>query len=110
MSLLIKEGDYIKKLELEEIIFFTKHENKVIAHTDSDEIKINSTLYHISEMTKNTGSFLRSHKSYIININLITDISRFSQRTYNVRFKNTKKCAYITDKNFKILTSNLDYI
>lgn len=102
-NLLIRSRDYIENIELDEIYFFTKRQGKVIGVLKDRRIELATSLYSLNELIGKNQFFFRSHKSFIINIRKISDISKFSDKTYNVRFKDIKDMAYITQKNLKIL-------
>lgn len=102
-NLFVKSRDYIQNIELDEIYFFTKQNSKVIGVLKDSKIELAISLYSLYELIGKDQIFFRSHKSFIINIRKISDISKFSDKTYNVRFKGIKDMAYITQKNLKIL-------
>lgn len=101
-DLFVKTKDYLQRIELDEIYFFTKQNGKVIGVLKDSKIELAVSLYHLNDLIKKEH-FFRCHKSFIININKIEDISKFSSKTYNIRFKGIKEVAYITQKNLKNL-------
>lgn len=109
-ELFIKKDDYIKRIELNEIICFTKTNNKVIAITMEGSIEINSSLYYLSEILGKTGNFIRCHKSFIVNVNKIDKIYKYNNKTYNICFKGTNYQAFITQRNLKMLSEKFSVI
>ena len=110
-SIFIKTKDeFLKKVDLDLVYFFTKFGRKVIIYYSNRTDEMNTTLYHIYELLKNNKNFLRSHKSYIININFIDKISKYTNKTYNVQFKGTKYQAFITSNSLKLLSEKIKII
>lgn len=54
----------------------------------------------LEEKLSDTG-FLRSHKSYLINVSKIKSIEPYGRWTYVVKFKGTQKDALITKEHFE---------
>lgn len=90
-------------IELDEVYFFTKQNGKVIGILRNSKIELPMSLYYLNDLIKKEQYFFRCHKSFIINIKKIADISKYSSKTYNIRFKDIEDMAYITQKNLKIL-------
>ncbi len=99
----IRSKDYLQRIELDEIYFFTKEKYKVVGIMKNNKIELSTSLYNINQLISDNISFFRCHKSYIININKIEAISKFGNKTYNIKFRGIKDMAYITEKSLKIL-------
>lgn len=99
----IKKNSELSRLEINEIYFFCKINNKTIAVTKNSKIEINCSLYSISTLLEKTPFFMRTHKSYIVNIHKIEKIAKYNNRTYNLRFKGIDEVAYCTLSSYKIL-------
>lgn len=102
-DIFIKSGEKLTKFELDEIYFFTKKDNKTIAVFKNDYIEVNTSLYDISNLLGKDPSFLRTHKSFIVNRNKIKTITKYTENTYNIKFLDIKLEAYITKKNLKLI-------
>ena len=100
-KLFIKKGDIFKYVNSEDFYFFTRVSNKTFAITKDGSIEIHASLNYINEIMG--SEFLRTHKSFLINVNKIDSISRFTDRTYNIKFVGIRDQAYITNENMKIL-------
>ena len=100
----IKDCNELRRIDINEIYYFYKENNKTVAITKNSKIEINKSLYSISTLLEKNPFFLRTHKSYIVNVHKIEKISKFNNRTYNIHFKEIKNIAYCTHKNFKILS------
>ncbi len=106
-DLFIKNINEIQRIEMSEIFYFTKCKHKTIAVTKDSSIEINNSLYSISALLEKNTMFFRTHKSYIVNIHKIQHISKFNNRTYNIKFKGIEDTVYCTQKNLNILTKRI---
>lgn len=106
-DIFIRNKDCLQKIELDEVYFFTKKNNKVIAVLKNNYLELSTSLYNLTELIASNNNFFRCHKSFIININKISNINKFNNKTYNINFKDIKDKAYITQKNLKILTEKI---
>ncbi len=102
-TVFIKAENLLIKMDLDNIYFFTKYQNKVVAVTTKGIIEANNTLYNISNTLNNNKHFIRTHKSFIVNCRLINSISKYTQNTYIIGFNNTKQKAFMTKANLKLL-------
>jgi two-component system, LytTR family, response regulator len=109
-ELFTKKGSCLQKLELNEIYFFTKRNNKVFAVLKESSIEIGTSLYYLSEIIGKNQNFFRCHKSFIINLTKINEISKFSNKTYNISFRGIKDEAFITQRNLKILSERISIV
>ncbi len=102
-KLLIKNEDYLQAVEVDEVYFFTMEKGRVIAVLKNSRIELTASLYLVNELLSRTQSFLRCHKSYVVNVRKIEKISRYNNKTYNIKFRDIKEQAYITEANLRIL-------
>lgn len=100
----VKSNNELRRIEMNEIYYFSKDNNKTVAVTKNSRIDLNISLYSISTLLERNPTFFRTHKSYIVNINKIEQIIKFENRTYNIKFKGIEDIAYCTQKNLKILS------
>lgn len=103
----IKSNNELRRIDINEIYYFYKSDNKTIAVTKNSKIEMNIPLYSISSSLEKYSFFLRIHKSYIVNIHKIEKINKFNNRTYNLQFKGIEDIVYCTHKNLKILSDKL---
>ncbi len=89
--ILVKIGNKLKLIEFSEIICITalKEYSKIITGDNSNIIVRKSLRKWIKTLP--TESFLRIHRSTIININYIEEITKINERTYTVHLKNIKE-------------------
>lgn len=97
--LLLKSKDLLIKIDLDDIYYFTKQQNKVLAITKNKAVKVNNTLYNISNVLTKNSNFIRTHKSFIVNSRQIKSIEKYSQNIYVIKFKNVEHQAFITKSN-----------
>lgn len=102
-DIFIRSNDYLHRIELDDVYFFTRHNGKVIAVLKNNRAELSISLYALNELIGKSKYFFRCHKSYIVNIRKIKDISKYSDKTYNIRFNDIKDVAYITQKNLNFL-------
>lgn len=99
----LKDGGKIVLKNKNDIYFCKANGKDTLVYTKDQVYKIN---IGISEYLKilNDSNFLRTHKSYIVNINKIKEIIPWFNNTYNIKFEDIKEEAYVSKnfiKNFK---------
>lgn len=98
-KLLLEKDDIYKFVNVKDIIFLTRYEHKTLIVTKNGDFQTNTTLEKMSDKLGDT--FFRSHRSYLININLISEIYSWGRKTYEVKFLYTTQTALMTLTNFK---------
>ncbi len=99
----VKDEDFLQAIEVDDVYFFTVENGKVIAVLKDRQFQLSTSLFVVNELVGKSGLFFRCHKSYIVNLNKIEKISRYNNKTYNIKFREIKEQAYITEGNLKIL-------
>jgi DNA-binding LytR/AlgR family response regulator len=99
----IKSGETLTKFELGEVYFFTKKERKVLAVFKDKYVEMNTSLYNISNLLGENSSFIRTHKSFVVNRDKIKSISKYTENTYNIKFVDIQTEAFITKNNLKFI-------
>lgn len=99
----IKTGDALAKFEVDEVYFFTKKNSKVLVVFKDKAVEINTSLYNVSNLLGKNTSFIRTHKSFIVNRSKIKCICKYSENTYNIQFADIKAEAFITKNNLKLI-------
>ncbi len=74
--LFVKEKESYVKIALNDIRFITSDDNYVELHTEKRKFVIRETLKSLMEQLP-ANTFFRIHKSYIINLNAVQEISQF---------------------------------
>jgi len=99
-KLMIKNKEGISFVDTKEIVLVQREDSSTVIYTKTDSFTTSISLSDIEEKLDNT-QFLRSHKSYIINLSLITKIYPYGRWTYVVKLKNTEKDALLTHEKYE---------
>lgn len=99
-KLMIKNKEGISFVDTKEIVLIQREENSTVIYTKTDSFTTSISLSEIDEKLDST-QFFRSHKSYIINLSLITKIYSYGRWTYVVKLKNTEKDALLTHERYE---------
>jgi DNA-binding LytR/AlgR family response regulator len=100
-SILIKDGESIRKILVDDIYFISKQKNKILIFLKNDIVESYGSLYNINAILTNRAEFIRTHKSFIVNMNKIYSINKLTDSTYNIKFIGVKYEAFITKNNLK---------
>lgn len=99
-KLMIKNKEGISLVDTNEIMLIQREESSTVIYTKTDSFTTSISLSDIEDkLDKN--QFFRSHKSYIINLSLITKIYPYGRWTYIVKLKNTDKDALLTHEKYE---------
>jgi len=91
-------GNLNTKIYEDEIIFIESISRKIIIHTYDDRYNVkNETLNSIEDKIK-SEFIIKSHKSYLINVNYIEKIIKLSSKVYEVKFINYDNDSQISYK------------
>lgn len=82
-------------MDIQDIILVQRENNSTVIYTKQDSFTTSAGLGDI-EAKLDPDVFLRSHKSYIINVSKIKKIEPYGRWTYIVAFKDIDKDALIT--------------
>ena len=99
-KLMIKGKEQIAFIDKEDIIFIERKESSTIIVTKDEVYKTSVSLGSLEEKL-DSKNFMRSHKSYIINLYRITKIEPYGRWTYVVKFKGTSESALMTSKCYE---------
>ncbi|MPQ44148.1 LytR/AlgR family response regulator transcription factor [Clostridium tarantellae] len=99
-KLLVKGKESISFVDIKEIILVQREDSNTVIYTKDDYFTTSATL---TEIEKKLGGdeFMRSHKSYLINISQISKIFPYGRWTYVVKFKDINKDALITQEKYE---------
>lgn len=101
-KLLIKGKDQISFVDKSEIIMIERVESATHIITKDETYRTSIGLGEIEEKLSKS-EFMRCHKSYIINISMISKIEPYGRWTYTVKFKGINETALITAQNYEEL-------
>ena len=101
--MMLRHRDGVTFVDLQDILLIQREDRTTVLYTAENERYVtNDTL---SEMEERLPSdvFFRCHKSYIINLNHIKDITPYGRWTYVVRLEGTQHDALITHEKYEEL-------
>ncbi len=104
--LLLRTKKEIYWIPYSRILFIEKLQKDVYIHTEDDTVAIRQNISDIED--KLSDSFLRVHKSYIINVDHISKILEHGDRSYEIYFLNSDKTAFMSRYKASILFDRLD--
>lgn len=100
-KLMVRHKDGVSLLDADEIVLIQREDRSTVIITAAGgKIVTSETLSEIHErLDRNT--FMRSHKSYIINLSMVTEIYPYGRWTYIAKLKNTELDALVTHDRFE---------
>jgi two-component system, LytTR family, response regulator len=100
-KLMVRHKEGISLIDADEIVLIQREERSTVIFTASGgRTATSETLSEIHErLDKNV--FIRSHKSYIINLTMVYEVYPYGRWTYIARLKNTDLDALITHDKFE---------
>jgi two-component system LytT family response regulator len=105
--IVVKTGSKIKVIPAEKIIYIEAQDDYVMLYTeDGKHLKEKTMKYFETHLDNNV--FIRIHRSYIVNINFISQLEHFTKESYLVILKNGTKLK-VSDSGYKNLKSRLNF-
>lgn len=109
-KLMIRNKEGVSLVDMKDIVLIQREERSTVIYTRHDKYVTSEGLSEIEDRLDKT-TFFRSHKSYIINISMISRIEAYGRWTYLVKFKDCEIDALLTYERYGVLerffTSNL---
>ncbi len=99
-KLLVKGRESMSFVDIRDIILVQREEGSTVIYTAKDSFSTSAGLGEIEEKL-DPQQFMRSHKSYIINVSQIRKIEPYGRWTYIVTFKDLKQDALITQEKYE---------
>lgn len=101
--MMLKHRDGVTFVNMADIVLIQREERSTVIYTvDGNSYATSDTLAEMAEKL-DRSAFFRSHRSYIINLNYIHDITPYGRWTYVVRLKGTEHDALITQDKYEEL-------
>ena len=101
--MMLKHRDGVTFISMSDIVLVQREERATVIYTaDGNSYATSDTLAETAERL-DAGTFFRCHRSYIINLNYIHDITPYGRWTYVVRLKGTDHDALITQDKYEEL-------
>ena len=98
--LLVKGKESMSFISIPDIVLIQRENNATVIYTEKDSFVTSASLAEL-ERRLDPEQFLRSHKSYIINISRIRKIEPYGRWTYVVHFQGRKEDALLTAEKFE---------
>lgn len=101
--LMLRHREGVSFLNLDDILLVQREDRTTVIYTRNEGRYVTGD--SLTEMAErlNCDAFFRCHKSYIINLNHIKDITPYGRWTYVVRLEGTKHDALITHEKYEEL-------
>lgn len=90
------------------ITYISRERRKTIIRTDDGKKIITSESLDALEKRVTEVNFLRTHRSYLVNLDKVAEIQSWTRSNYMVVFGGLKEVAYITEERYKELQKKLD--
>jgi two-component system LytT family response regulator len=101
--IMLRHRDGVSFVSTQDIVLVQREERSTVIYTSTGERFVTSDSLSETEARLGSGSFFRSHKSYIINLNYISNITPYGRWTYVVRLKGITQDALITHEKYEEL-------
>lgn len=98
--LLVKGKESMSFISIPDIILIQRENNATVIYTEKDSYVTSASLAEL-ERRLDPEQFLRSHKSYIINLGRVRRIEPYGRWTYVVHFQGRKEDALLTAEKFE---------
>ena len=99
-KLMIKGKEQMTFIDKKDIILVERLDGETIITTKDGEFHTSASLGSIEEKLDET-EFMRCHKSYIINLSMITQLEVYGRWTYTVKLKGTNATALMTSQKYE---------
>lgn len=101
-KILIRSKEGISFVDMKDIIIIQREDRNTVIYTVDSSYTTSEGMSELEERLDKT-QFFRSHKSYIINLSMISKIYPYGRWTYIVKLKNTDKDALLTHERYDVL-------
>ncbi|MHC1749399.1 MAG: LytR/AlgR family response regulator transcription factor [Cellulosilyticaceae bacterium] len=101
-KLLVKGKESMSFVDIKDIILVQRENSNTVIYTKNNSFTTSASLSEVEDKL-DKEQFMRSHKSYIINLSEITQISPYGRWTYIVKFKGLEKDALITQEKYDVI-------
>lgn len=101
--LMLRHREGVTFVDLRDVLLVQREDRSTVLYTSDGERYVTGDSLAEMEERLNSDAFFRCHKSYIINLNHIKDITPYGRWTYVVRLEGTKHDALITHEKYEEL-------
>lgn len=99
-KLLVKGKESMSFVDIPDIVLIQRENNTTVIYTERDSYMTSASMSEL-EKKLDPEQFLRSHKSYIINLSKICRIEPYGRWTYIVHFTGRKEDALLTAEKYE---------
>ncbi len=99
-KLLVKGKESMSFVDIPEIVLIQRENNATVIYTEKDSYVTSASMAEL-EKKLDAEQFIRSHKSYIINLSRIRKIEPYGRWTYVVHFKGRREDALLTAEKYE---------
>jgi two-component system LytT family response regulator len=89
--LVVRDGDRLSFLELDQVDWFESSGNYVRVHSAGRTYSMRATMDRIAQRVANRGTFIRVRRSALINVRAVATLERYGKGTYVVHLRNGTK-------------------
>lgn len=101
--LMLRHREGVSFIDLKDILLVQREDRSTVLYTTDGGRYVTGDSLTEMEGRLQSDAFFRCHKSYIINLNAINDITPYGRWTYVVRLEGTKHDALITHEKYEEL-------
>ena len=101
--LMLRHKDGISFLNMEDILLVQREDRSTVIYTEDGGRYVTADSLSETEEKLDSALFFRCHKSYLINLDKISDITPYGRWTYIVKLRGTKQDALITHEKYEEL-------
>ena len=101
--LMLRHKDRVSFIAMNDILLIQREDRSTVIYTEGGGRYMTSDTLSETEARLDPQVFFRCHKSYIINLNKITDITPYGRWTYVVHLSGTRQDALITHEKYEEL-------
>lgn len=101
--MMLRHRDGVSFINHKDILLVQREDRSTVLYTSNDERFVTGDSLSEMEERLPKEAFFRCHKSYIINLNHIKDITPYGRWTYVIRLEGTRHDALITHEKYEEL-------
>lgn len=102
-KLMLRHREGVAFVNLQDILLIQREDRATVLYTKGDQRYVTNDSLGEMEEKLPSDAFFRCHKSYIINLNHMKDITPYGRWTYVVRLDGTDRDALITHEKYEEL-------
>ena len=100
--LLVRNGRELVFIDPDRVIFLAREGRKTVIYTRDGRYETTETLAEI-EQRLDPHTFFRSHKSYIVNLNLVERLVPWANGSYLIKFRDSRHDAVLSRHQARVL-------